>query len=61
MVVRVLMVMSQSSMSHTLRIAALGFRNKPLARIWGVGRGGMCVSGMGTRREQKVRERTEWE
>ena len=43
MVVSVLKVMSQSSTSHTLRMAALGFRKKPLARIWGVGRRDVCV------------------
>ena len=50
MVARVASVMIQSSTSHGLRMAALGFKKKPLARIWeemrvgrmrvGVGRGG---------------------
>ena len=38
-VARVASVMIQSDTSHGLRMAALGFKKKPLARIW-VKRGG---------------------
>ena len=34
MVARVASVMIQSNISHGLRMAALGFKKTPLARIW---------------------------
>ena len=62
MVARVASVMIQSSTSHGLRMAALGFKKKPLARIWEemrVGRMRVGVGGRGERGRCKMKGREE--